>query len=79
MPTADEFETAEAKEERWTKDFGYDSHRHYWDWPMVPMDKIYSSCFPCHQETDRIHGAPIVRIDRYSDVLPDELNRWIFT
>jgi cbb3-type cytochrome oxidase cytochrome c subunit/predicted nucleic acid-binding Zn-ribbon protein len=58
VPTADEEETAAEKEARWTADYGYDSHRHYWDWPMVPQDKIYSSCFQCHQDTDRIDGVP---------------------
>jgi len=58
VPSADQGETAEQKAERWTADYGYDSHRHYWDWPMVPQDKIYSSCFQCHQGTDRIDGVP---------------------
>jgi cbb3-type cytochrome oxidase cytochrome c subunit len=58
VPTADAFETEAQKAARWTADYGYDSHRHYWDWPMVPSDKLYSSCFQCHQDTDRIQGVP---------------------
>jgi cytochrome c551/c552 len=58
VPTGDEFETEKAKLARWETDYGYDKHRHYWDWPMVPTDKLYSSCFQCHQETDRIQGVP---------------------
>lgn len=51
-------ETAEEKEQRWIEDWGYDPERHYWDWPMTPSDKLYSSCFQCHDETDRIPGVP---------------------
>ena len=58
VPSADGKETAADKQARWKKDFGFDEHRHYWDWPMVPADKLYSSCFQCHQETDRIQGVP---------------------
>jgi cbb3-type cytochrome oxidase cytochrome c subunit len=58
VPTADAFETEAQKAERWTKDYGYDSHRHYWDFPMVPSNMLYSSCNQCHQQTDRIQGVP---------------------
>ncbi|MBM3984618.1 MAG: c-type cytochrome, partial [Planctomycetes bacterium] len=58
MPTADAGETAAEKQARWEKDYGYDSHRHYWDFPMVPTDKLYSSCFQCHDTTGRIQGVP---------------------
>lgn len=58
VPSADKFETEAQKEERWIKDYGYDPHQHYWDFPMVPADKMYSSCFQCHQSTDRIQGVP---------------------
>ena len=58
VPTADAKESAADKQARWTRDYGFDEHRHYWDWPMVPTDKLYSSCFQCHQETDRIQGVP---------------------
>jgi mono/diheme cytochrome c family protein len=58
VPTADNIETLEQKTERWIKDYGYDEHRHYWDFPMVPTDKLYSACFQCHQQTDRIQGVP---------------------
>jgi cbb3-type cytochrome oxidase cytochrome c subunit len=57
-PAADAYETAEQKEERWIKDFGYDPERHYWDWPMTPKGMYYSSCFQCHTSTDRIPGVP---------------------
>jgi cytochrome c551/c552 len=58
VPTADNIETEEQKEQRWIADYGYDPHRHYWDFPMVPSDKLYSACFQCHQQTDRIQGVP---------------------
>ncbi|HTE05815.1 MAG TPA: c-type cytochrome, partial [Planctomycetota bacterium] len=58
VPAADARESEAQKEERWEKDYGYDKHRHYWDFPMVPADKLYSSCFQCHQSTDRIPGVP---------------------
>lgn len=51
-------ETAEEKEARWIDDWNYDPARHYWDWPMTPSDKLYSSCFQCHDSTDRLAGAP---------------------
>ncbi|GJM23479.1 MAG: hypothetical protein DHS20C15_33940 [Planctomycetota bacterium] len=51
-------ETAEEKEARWIEDWGYEPDRHYWDWPMTPSDKLYSSCFQCHDSTDRIPGVP---------------------
>jgi len=58
VPAADEFETFEQKEERWVHEYGFQPERHYWDWPMVPANKLYSSCFQCHQSTDRIQGVP---------------------
>lgn len=57
-PAADQWETAEQKEERWVEEFGYDPERHYWDWPMVSQDLIYSSCFQCHDEQHRLEGVP---------------------
>jgi len=57
-PTADAWETAEEKEARWVADYGYDPERHYWDWPMTSSDKLYESCFQCHQDTDRLPGVP---------------------
>ena len=57
-PTADAYETAHEKQERWVEEYGYDPARHYWDWPMTPSDKLYSSCYLCHSETDRIAGVP---------------------
>ncbi|MCB9896793.1 MAG: c-type cytochrome [Planctomycetes bacterium] len=57
-PAADQFETADEKEARWVADFGYDPERHYWDWPMVPSDQIYSSCWQCHDQQQRLDGVP---------------------
>jgi cbb3-type cytochrome oxidase cytochrome c subunit len=57
-PTADAYESAHEKEQRWVEEYDYDPSRHYWDWPMTPTDKLYSSCFTCHSETDRIPGVP---------------------
>lgn len=57
-PTADQFETRDEKEQRWVDEYGYDPSRHYWDWPMTPTDKLYSSCFMCHSDTERIDGVP---------------------
>ncbi len=60
IPAADAWEggeTAEQKQDRWVEEYGYDPERHYWDWPMVPQDKIYSSCFQCHQDEHRIPAA----------------------
>ncbi len=61
MPAADEWEggrSLEEKTEDWVNDYGYDPKRHYWDWPMVPQDKIFSSCFQCHEDTARLPGIP---------------------
>ena len=57
-PTADQYETVEEKTERWIEDYSYDPERHYWDWPMTPSDKLYSSCYQCHENTDRLPGVP---------------------
>lgn len=57
-PSADEFETAEEKAARWESEFGYDPERHYWDWPMVASDQIYSSCWQCHDQEHRLDGIP---------------------
>ncbi|RKY16872.1 MAG: hypothetical protein DRQ55_17090, partial [Planctomycetota bacterium] len=57
-PSADSYETRQEKQDRWVADYDYDPARHYWEWPMTPSDKLYSSCFMCHSETDRIPGVP---------------------
>ncbi|MED5329861.1 MAG: c-type cytochrome [Planctomycetota bacterium] len=58
VPAADAWESKAEKEERWIADFGYDPTRHYWDWPMIPADRSYSSCYQCHSDQHRLDGAP---------------------
>jgi|GEM_PF-347221 len=57
-PTADSWETRHEKEERWVEEYNYDPAKHYWDWPMTPSDKLYSSCYMCHSDTERLNGVP---------------------
>jgi cbb3-type cytochrome oxidase cytochrome c subunit len=43
-----------ADKKRWTHDMGWE-HQHMWDFPMLPMRFIESSCLKCHYEvTDLI-------------------------
>lgn len=43
--------------ERWEKEHHWHPY-HYWDLPMVPMDRIQSSCVKCHKEEFQVPGAP---------------------
>ncbi|MBM4070674.1 MAG: cytochrome c [Planctomycetes bacterium] len=44
------------EEKRWKKEHGWESN-HYWDFPMLPMRFVESSCLKCHHEVTDLIGS----------------------